>query len=287
MTRTIKIRLFILGSLAVCVALLWYAVFFVEAHRNLEVHFFDVGQGDAILVQVPNGNTILIDGGPSNAILAKLGHALPFWSRTIDLMILTHPHADHLDGLVEVVRRYRVRRVLDSGVLYSTPEFQEWRELLKQNNVEAIIARRGEIINAGSGVWLDVLTPFEDYEGRSVKNPHDANIVMRLAYASTTILFMGDAEKPIEYRLISETPNALRSDILKVGHHGSKTSSTEDFLRAVSPRLAIISVGRKNRYGHPTQEVLGRLQAPGIKVFRTDLDGDIAIESNGKDFLRE
>lgn len=266
----------------------WYAVFYVEAHRGLRVTFFDVGQGDGILVETPSGNQILIDGGTGEKIVAKLGQTLPFWDRSIDLLILTHPHADHLDGLLEILKRYEVGMVMESGVAHSIPEYREWHVLLKEKNVRVVRARRGQTIDAGGGVRFAVLAPFEDYVERTPKNIHDAMVVSRLTYGRGSILFMGDAEKMIEYRLVHDSSGVgnetVHSDVLKVGHHGSKTSTTEEFLRAVTPSYAIISVGRKNRYGHPYQEVLDRLTSFGSAILRTDQDGDIQFISEGARF---
>jgi len=226
----------------------------------------------------------LIDGGADNSVLSKLGEAMPFWDRSIDLVILTHPHADHLDGLVEVLKRYDVGTVLESGVNHNISEYAEWRELLKEKEVKVVIAKAGERVKISQKVYLDILTPFEDFVGKSVKNIHDAAIVSKLVFASTSVLFMADAERPLEYQLLNFD---IEADILKVGHHGSKTSSSESFLKAVSPEIAVISVGQKNRYGHPAQEVLDRLGAIGVKILRTDLEGDIAIESNGAVYWRK
>lgn len=286
--ETIKknIRTISLLALIAAVAVIWYAVFYFEARQNLLVTFFDVGQGDAAFIENA-GNQILIDGGPGDRILSKLGREMPFWDRSIDLLILTHPHADHLDGMLEVLKRYDVGMVMESGVGHSIPEYQEWRELLEKKNVKVVIARAGQKINTGGGVDIDILAPLEDYFGKSLKNPHEANIVSRLAHGETSILLMGDAERALEYRLLFEVPQSLDVDILKVGHHGSKTSSSEEFLKAVSPKVVIIQVGRKNRYGHPAQEVLDRLAAVGAKILRNDLEGDIRIESAGANFWRK
>ncbi|MBI2640735.1 MAG: MBL fold metallo-hydrolase [Candidatus Sungbacteria bacterium] len=279
------ISLIILGALAVVI---WYAVFYLEGRQNLLVSFFDIGQGDSVFIEVPSGNQILVDGGPSDRILAKLGRAMPFWDRSIDLLILTHPHADHVTGLFEVLKRYDIGMVLESGAEYSTPEYKEWHELLQKKKVPVAIAHAGEKLILGKGTILDVLSPWDNYVSVSLKNPHDANIVGRLTYGQNSILLMGDAERPIEQRLLFESLNSkfiiLDSDILKVGHHGSKTSSSEDFLRVVSPKVAIIQAGRKNRYGHPTQEVLDRLAAVGAKILRNDLEGDIFLASDGTSY---
>lgn len=272
--------------LALGTALIWYAVFYFESHQNLLVTFFDVGQGDAIFIEVPNGNQILVDGGPNAQVLSKLGQRMPFWDRSLDLVILTHPHADHLDGLLEVLKRYNVSTVIETGVRHSIPEYSEWQQLLKEKNVNVVIAKRGQRIQLSDSAYLDILTPFEGFEGKSPKNIHDSMVVSKLFYGSTTALLMGDAERPLEYQLVFEGTN-LKVDILKVGHHGSKTSSSEEFLKAVSPRYAVISVGKKNRYGHPHQEVVDRLNSLGIKIFRTDVDGDITLVGDGAAFLNK
>lgn len=259
---------------------IWYAVFYFESHQNFLVTFFDVGQGDSIFMEAPNGNQVLIDGGPGDRILSKLGRVMPFWDRSIDLLILTHPHADHLDGTLEVLKRYDIGMVIESGVNHTIPEYEEWRKLLQEKRVEVIIAAAGQRVNLSRLSHLDILTPFNGFLGASPKNVHDAMIISKLRYGSTTALLMGDAEKSLEYQLIFSGVD-LKSDILKVGHHGSKTSTMEEFLKAVSPQIAVISVGRKNRYGHPYQEVLDRLRSFGTTVFRTDQDGDIKFVSRG------
>ena len=277
--------LFLLICCAAGVALIWYAVFYIEAHRDLVMTVFDIGQGDSIFIEMPNGNQVLIDGGPDDAVLAKLGAVLPFWNRTLDLVILTHPHADHVTGLISVLKRYHVGMVLESGVNYATPEYDEWRLLEKEKNVPVVIAHRGQVVHLSSKTQLNILTPFDSFIGASPKNVHDAMVVAKLRDGSATALLTGDAEKPLEYQLLFAGDN-LASDVLKVGHHGSKTSTTEDFLQAVSPKIAVISVGRKNRYGHPAPEVVDRIAAFGAALFRTDRDHDVRFESDGKIFVR-
>lgn len=281
----VAVRRFSLFALLLVVVLVWYAVFYFEARQNLLASFFDIGQGDAIFIEAPNGNQILVDGGPSDKILAKLGQALPFWDRSIDLLLLTHTHADHLDGLFEVLKRYQIGMVLESGASYSLPEYEEWHRLLEKKNVPIVIAQRGQKIIFAKAGKLEIFSPFENFAGVSLKNPHDANVVSKLIYGDSSFLLTGDAERYLEYRLFLESGGSgfygLRSEVLKVGHHGSKTSSSEEFLQAVSPKIAVIQVGRKNRYGHPTQEVLDRLASAGARILRNDLAGDIILESDG------
>lgn len=269
-----------LGAVA---GLIWFAIFQLEAYSGkLILDVFDIGQGDGIFIQV-DSNQVLIDGGPNNTILPKLATIMPFWDHSIDLLILTHPHADHVDGALEVLKRYDIGMVIESGVNHSIPEYDEWHKLLREKGIKVIIAKTGQRIRLAPAAYLDILMPFKSFVGVSPKNVHDAMIVSRLYYGSTTALLMGDAEKPLEYQLIFSGTN-LKSDILKIGHHGSKTSTSDDFLKAVSPQYAVISVGRKNRYGHPYQEVLDRLKSFGITLFRTDQDGDVEFVSDGQIF---
>lgn len=286
----VTIKKFSLVFLVLLVVLIWYAVFYFEAHQNLLVTFFDVGQGDAIFIEAPNGNQILVDGGPGDKILAKLGRTMLFGDRYIDLLVLTHPHADHLDGLLQVARHYKIGAVLETGVGHSISEYEEWHRTLEEKNVPIITAQRGQKIIFAKTGELDIFSPFASFVGASLKNPHDANIVSKLMYGNSSFLLTGDAERSLEYRLLLESGGlklySFKSQVLKVGHHGSKTSSSEEFLKAVSPRFAVIQVGRKNRYGHPAQEVLDRLEAAGTKILRNDLDGDISFQSNGTVFVQ-
>ena len=275
-----RVRKVFLAALAAVVFVIWYAVLYAEAHRAFRVTFFDVGQGDAIFLEAPNGSQVLVDGGPSDRILAKLGERMPFWDRSLDLLVLTHPHADHIGGLFEVLKRYEISMVMEAGVRHSIPEYGEWHDLLKKKNVRVVIARRGQRVNIGNGGIVDILTPFESFENASPKNVHDAMIISKFRYGSTTILFMGDAEETLEYKLLMSGTD-VAADILKVGHHGSKTSTAAAFVRVVAPRAAVISSGKNNQYGHPHQQTLNTLEKLGIRIFRTDRDGDVEFISDG------
>ena len=280
MNRT-RITVYILCASFICCALVWSAVSYAEGNQNLAIHFFDVGQGDGIFFELPNHVQVLIDGGPGSGILAKLGNVMPFWDRTIDLVILTHPHADHLDGLIDVLKRYDVGMVMESGVSYATADYDEWKRVLMQKNVHVVYAHAGQHVVLSDTAALDILYPFNDSVGAKFSNIHDSMVVSKLSYGSSTMLFMGDAERPVEYELMA-TQRSLIADVLKAGHHGSKTSTGIGFLEAVHPEYAVISVGRKNRYGHPHQEVVDRIQSSGITLFRTDIDEDIEMASDGR-----
>ena len=248
--------------------------------QELEVSFFDVGQGDAVFIQTPAGYQILIDGGPNGVVLDKLAEEMPLGDRTIDLIILTHPEHDHYGGLIEVLEQYQVENILWNGIIRETAEFKEWQRLIEEKDARIIIAQAGQRIMFKTA-YLEVLHPFEDLEGQTSKSVNNTSIVLRLVFQDNSFLLTGDAFKAVEKELAAK--NELKADVLKVGHHGSKTSSAEEFIQAVSPEIAIISCGLGNSYGHPHEEVLAVLEKFAIRILRTDEDGDIKVVSNGKE----
>jgi competence protein ComEC len=270
----VLIVLFCLNVLA------WLTIFDLNRHGSLEVSFFDVGQGDAVLIETQSSQQILIDGGPGSAVLEKLGKEMPFWDRTIDLLILTHPHEDHLSGLIEVLENYEVENVLWTGVSMETAAFKKWQEAIKEAKVYT--AQSGQRVIAGAAV-LEILYPFENLENQKIKDVDDTSIVARLIFGDDSFLFTGDASQSVEKQLVGKGI-FIESDILKVGHHGSKTSSSQGFIEKVSPEIAVISVGKDNKYGHPNLETLDTLAKYGIRIFRTDEQGDIKIISNSKNY---
>jgi len=259
--------------------LAWFVVYDLSKIRFLEVIFFDVGQGDALFIKTPQGHQILIDGGPDSVILEKLGEELPFYDRVIDLVILTHPESDHLTGLLDVLRSYKVKNILWTGVIKDTGDFEKWQELIEKEKAEIFIAKAGQKITIGK-TSFEILFPFENLENKSVKDANNTSIVLRLDFGEISLLFTGDIYKSEERELLS-LAKQLDTDVLKVGHHGSKTSTAEEFIIVVSPEIAVISVGRNNSYGHPHQETLDTLEKYAIRIFRTDLNGDIKIISDG------
>ena len=281
-----KFLFLILGFLVFSNLIAWIIVFDLGKVRFLEVIFFDVGQGDAIFIETPSYHQILIDGGPDSTILEKLSKEMPFWDRSIDLIILTHPERDHLTGLIEVLEKYKVENILWTGIVRDTAEYKEWKKLIEEEKAEIFIAKAGQKISCLT--WqikqcdLEILQPFESLEGKEFKDSNNTSIISKLVFGKNSFLFTGDAYKDVEGKLINKEAE-IDSDVLKVAHHGSKTSSSEEFIKAVSPEIAVISVGRENKYGHPNQEVLELLEKYGIRVLRTDKDGDIKIFSDGKE----
>lgn len=253
---------------------------------ELKVVFFDVGQGDAILIETPERHLILIDGGPDDTILNKIDRWVPFWRRRLDLVILTHPHADHFYGLAQVLDRYQVDRILWTGVADQELAGRLWTEALAQSSAEVVMAQAGQRIRSAS-TFLDVLYPLESYYRYLPRDQNDLSVVVRLAYGRHRWLLTGDATARTENDLMAAWGGYLESQILKVAHHGSSLSSQEEFLDLVDPELAVIQVGADNRYGHPAEEVLDRLSERMITILRNDLDGDIKIISNGLTYYYE
>jgi len=280
---------YILGVLAFLNILAGIIALGLSKAQFLEVNFFDVGQGDAIFIETLQRHQILIDGGPSSTILEKLGKEMPFWDRTIDLVVLTHPERDHMAGLLEVLKRYKVENILWTGIVRDTQEFKEWQKAIEEENANVKIAQSGQKIILSNNrsyelrQFIEVLYPVENLEGQELKNSNNTSIVSRLVFDENSFLFTGDIQKSTEKKL-TEGENNLNSDILKVGHHGSKTSSSKEFIEKVSPEIAVISVGKGNSYGHPYQEVLDILGSYGIRILRTDQASDIKIISDGDNY---
>ena len=261
--------------------LVWYAVA-AETRSELLVAFLDVGQGDAIFIDTPNGRQILIDGGPNKQVLAELSKVMPFYDRSIDAVIATHPDQDHISGLLDVLKLYKADLVIEPGVESETAVYKEFEKLVDEKQIKKILARRGMKLILNDGAYLLILFPDRDV---SRMDTNDASIVAKLVYDNTSFLFTGDSPKKIESYLVSIDGESLDVDVLKAGHHGSKTSSSESFVGYSEPEYAIISAGKNNRYGHPHKEVLNILEKFEAKILRTDLLGSIIMKSDGESIL--
>jgi len=265
-------------------AVLVWSVALTQPGDKLHVIFFDVGQGDAILIRTPGGHNILIDGGPCPRQLSlALGEELPFWDRTIDLVVCTQPQADHITGLLEVVQRYNVKQILDSGVPYHSSVYLEWLRLVEEEGIEVNLARSGQMIDLGNGIALEVLNPPQEFfEGTSCDVDNN-NIVLKLTWKKVSFLFTADIREEAELYLIMERTN-LRSTVLKVAHHGSMTSTLPQFLAAVDPEVAVISAGRENPFGHPSLEVVERLEdwVGSDNVYGTNWHRTIELITDGE-----
>ncbi len=245
---------------------------------QLEVHVIDVGQADAILLKTP-GWYALIDGGNVADGPAVVGYLKGQGVKSLDLLVNTHPHEDHVGGLPAVLKAFPVKRVIFSGYVHTTRIYEEFLELLTRAKETSVEGPKGQVVTLPAGGELRILGPLrKDYE-----DLNDGSVVARLTFGQVSFLFMGDAEARAEEDLVASGAE-LRATILKVGHHGSDSGTTEAFLKKVQPKAAVISVGKGNDYGHPAPETLERLRAAGADVYRTDEQGTIVITTDGKGF---
>jgi competence protein ComEC len=275
-------RKWLVLSLAVAAVLVSFLAVSLPDDR-LHVSFLDVGQGDAILIQ-KGSQQVLVDGGPSpQAVCLGLGEKMPFWDRTIELVVLSHPSADHVTGLVEVLNRYRVEQVLYPEMAFESGVYDEWLGLVEEKGIKATLAQAGQQIDLGEGVLIEVLNPPDPPLSDTDSDVDNNAAVLRLSLDEVSFLLTADIMWEAEFELLYNRTN-LRSTVLKVAHHGSNTSTTPEFLAVAHPELAVISVGADNEYGHPTEEVLERLR--GLvgeeNIYRTDEDGTVEFITDGE-----
>ena len=250
-----------------------------NSHRKFTFAMLDVGQGDALFIESPSGTQVLIDSGPSKKILGRLQQMMPFYDKTIDAIILSHADQDHLGGFLDVLKNYKVVKIFESGTISDSKTYKNLEEEIKNQNIPDIPAKKGMRLNLGGGAIMDILFPDRDV---SNWDTNDGSMVARLSYGNAKIMLTGDATKKTEGIILSENvKESLQSSILKVSHHGSHTGTSKEFLDAVSPAYALISVGKDNKYGHPHQDTLDALNLFGAKIFRTDKLGTIIIKSDG------
>jgi competence protein ComEC len=258
------------------------------AGGRLRVSALDVGQGDALLIVSPGGKSVLIDAGTPTSgdeLVAALGsHGIS----ALDLVVASHPHADHIGGMRRVFDRLAVRNFLDSGQTHTSATYERMLRALRDKRINFIEAQRGQTFDLDSGARLEVLNPggggnfITDVRvGGSVLNAN--SIVLRLSYGDFAMLFTGDAEAETE-ALMMKNGASLKSQVLKVGHHGSRYATSGKFIDTTGAQVAIISCGAENKYGHPAQETLDRLARKNVKIYRTDLNGEIEIVSDGKGY---
>lgn len=290
MQKQTRLFIFSLALLLFVTGSIWYVSQDIKREPVLMVAFLDVGQGDAIFIESPSGKQMLVDAGPSRNITRALSSVMPFYDHSIDVVVATHPDADHIGGFPEVFSRYDIGTVIDSGVTSTTNISKSYEEAKSAELSQYVRARRGQVINFQDGAYARVLFP--DREMTETKDTNSASVILQIVYGSTTVMLTGDAPKAVEkYVMTLDLPaqaggQTLHSDILKAGHHGSKTSTDQIFLQKVLPIYAIISAGKENKYGHPHEEVLSALHSASTTILSTANLGSIIFESNGKSFFQ-
>ncbi len=267
----VSICLFVLGILAASASF---------KLGKLRIIACDVGQGDGLLVITPKGDDVVIDAGPGTKIADCLSRYMPFWDRKVEMMVLTHPQQDHMEGQMAVFANYEVENMVTTGVENDTELYREWQKALVNEGSKVYKPMAGDAISVG-GVSFDVLWPAKSrYEIWQAKPPTDVNessVILKLNYAGKCAYFTGDIPKEILELVVNG-----KCDILKVAHHGSKTGTNQRVLDEVKPSVALISVGQNNKFGHPNKEVLDILDAVGVKILRTDKMGDIEVDLDSK-----
>ncbi len=270
----------VLGVFLFANIFIWSVVAREDRRGELMVAFLDVGQGDSIYIEAPNGNQVLIDGGTGQQVLRELGRVMPFYDRSLDLVLATHPDQDHVGGLPAVLERMRVDNVITTENTSDTGAYRAFEEVIRKKNPRRILARAGTRIVLDRGVVLEILFPDSNASGWETNT---ASIVARLTYGEQSFLLTGDSPISIEKYLVGKNGGKLKTIVLKLGHHGSRTSSSQIFLAATDPEYAVISAGKDNKYGHPHKEVLDLLVELKIPALNTADRSTIIFKTDGTD----
>src|SRR3989338_11487995 len=275
-----KYNLLIFTFLLFVITLFLFFQDFKNSSRVLTFAMLDVGQGDALFIESPTGTQVLFDAGPPRKIMSQLARVMSLFDRTIDAIVITNPDQDHIGGFPDILKVYKVGGVFEPGTFNDSKIYQNLEQEIKDKKIPKILAKRGMRLHIGPGAVIDILFPDRDV---SLWDSNDGSIVAKLTYGKTSVMLTGDATAETEKIILEEFSSLqLWSTILKVPHHGSRTSSSVAFVKAVSPSYALISDGKDNKYGHPHQDTLDTLTLFGAKIFRTDLLGTIIVKSDGK-----
>lgn len=280
--RPLTFALVILLFILLAIVLLYRAFDTGNKEQFLQVTFLDVGQGDATFIESPSGAQVLIDGGRDASVLRGLTKTMGYFDRDIDMVMATHPDSDHISGLIDVLKRYTVHTIVMTENESDTPVYHALLESIAQEGATVVYARRGQVFDLGMGVkgstTLSVLFP--DHDPRGLES-NTSSIVAQLQYGQIEFMLTGDSPQAIEEYLVSGLGSVLESEVLKAGHHGSRTSSSELFVSQVQPAIAVISAGKDNAYGHPHIEVTDLFSKHGVITKNTADFGSIFLESNG------
>lgn len=253
--------------------------FFQVSNHNLQFHFIDVGQGDSSLIITPKGKTILIDAGDEAHAKKVVSYIREQEIEKLDLVIATHPDADHIGGMDKVIKNFDIDVFAMPDVSAKTNQYKQIQRELKAKKMKATRLYQGDEVQIDDNIDFEILSPVK---GKKYDDTNEYSIVAKIVYKNTSFILMGDATMENEVDIINNVPD-IDIDVLKLGHHGSSTSSSDYFITKTSPNIAIISCGKNNKYGHPHQEVMRVLKKHGVTPYRTDEMGDIVITSDGKE----
>lgn len=276
-----NIKWCILVILIILSGVIWFVAIREDRGGKMTVSFLNIGQGDSIFIESPTGTQVLVDGGPDKAIMKEIGKVMPWYDRHIDMIVVTNPDKDHFEGFIPLLDKYSVDVEMEPGTKAGSGEFDILQNELKMKKVSQVIARRGQIVDLGGGAFLQILFPDRDVSGLNTNN---GSIVMKLIYGKTSVLLTGDSPVAIEDYLISIDGENLKSTILKAGHHGSRTSTSEEYVKVVRPEYAVISAGKDNKYGHPHKETLEILAKQKVPILGTFNLGRVTLTSDGSAF---
>lgn len=282
--KRLPARIFLLTLAVLLNVFVWPCVFFTPT-PTLEVSFLNVGQGDAIFIEGPTGIQMLIDGGRDRSVLRELGKRMGPLDRSLDLVVETHPDADHIGGLTPVFKSYDVGAFMSPGIPNITTPTQALEDAVAHEVIlKPILARRGMRVDLGGGAYAEVLFPDRNVEQLETNT---GSVVLRVVYGNTSFFLSGDSPEAVENWLVQLDGEELQSDVLKAGHHGSRTSTGEPLLSLADPEVVIISAGKDNSYGHPHKEVLERITTSGAKTLSTAEEGTITFLSDGENIRQK
>lgn len=278
-----------IGTLFVVICALSVGLVFLSnikvnpSEKMSKVYMFDVGQGDSFFIETKNGKQMLIDGGKDSTVLTELTKVMPWGDKSIDIVLATHPDADHIGGLDEVLKRYKVNMFLTSEVGGETAEYKGLMKVVGEKKIPAYFVRAGMKFVFSDTEYFLVLFPDRDVSGWETNT---GSVVGKFVSGERSVLFTGDSPAPIEQYLAKSIPDLLNIDILKLGHHGSRTSTTASYLKTTTPILALISAGKNNSYGHPHKEVLDLLKQFNIPYVSTQTEGTVLLKTDGVNWYK-
>jgi len=268
-----------LCALLIAVIFVWQAVYQELPNNIMTVAFLNIGQGDSIYIESPTHQQMIVDGGPNGAILSEISKIMPWYDRYIDVLMISSPDVDHYGGFIDLLKRYDVGLVIEPGTTGGSSSYKVLEDLIVKKHIKKVIALRGQSIELGGGAHFDVFFPDRDV---SKLETNTSSIIGQLVYGSSTVMFNGDAPSATEEYVLDLDGSKIKSDILKAGHHGSKTSASEVFVSAIAPKYAVISAGLNNKYGHPHQETLDLFKKLNVETFITFNLGTIVFKSEGR-----